>query len=164
MGLSRVKARVETLGIIPQDEIQPCSEAEVHALEQRLGLLLPEVYKEFLLWMGHGAGRLMRGSRFFYQDLPGLREAAVTLLNENNVPALLPKEAFVFYMHQGYQFAFFQVSEGNDPPVYYYNEGADEKTFVISHRRFSEFLENQIEEQARLLEMFGDELGELNNI
>ena len=31
---------------------------------------------------------------------------------------------FVFFMHQGYEFCFFKLSEGDNPPVYFYSEEA----------------------------------------
>src|SRR6266851_6487960 len=122
MYLDQVKARLEDLHIVSTDEIVPCTEDEVHTLERQLGFSLPGAYKEFLLWMGHGAGILLRGSDCFYQHLPPLRTWAEELLEENNFPEPLPEDAFVFFMHQGYQFNFFRISEGDDPPVHFYGE------------------------------------------
>jgi SMI1-KNR4 cell-wall len=53
----------------------------------------------------------------------GLQEEAVALLNYNNEDFILPTDAFVFSMHQGYEFKYFKTSEGDDPPVYQYVEG-----------------------------------------
>ena len=34
-------------------------------------------------------------------------------------------------MHQGYQTAFFLLGESEDPKVYYYGEGADQKELKV---------------------------------
>jgi hypothetical protein len=158
MYLDKVKERLRALNFIHPDEFLPCSEDEVNALEHHSGLSLPEAYKEFLLWMGHGAGRLLRGSDCFYEHLPHLREWAVELLEEDGFHKPLPDDAFVFFMHQGYQFTFLRLSEGDDPPVYYYIESMDQISFTISHRSFSEFLMSGIEDQTILEAEFGDSL------
>lgn len=70
--------------------------------------------------------------------LPDLREIAEQLLQENNQPPL-PAQAFVFLMHQGYQFLYF-VADGknDDPPVYGYLEG--EQGIVKKFEHFSEMV------------------------
>ena len=72
-------------------------------------------YQEFLLSMGRSAGQFLRGSDCFLNHIPQLQEWAVELLQENNFAESLPEDAFIFLMHQGYQFSFFRVSEGADP-------------------------------------------------
>lgn len=69
-----------------------------------------------------------------------LIEDAKILLEENNFPEVLPADAFVFWMHQGYQFAFFRIGEGEDPPVYHFEEGQESQTFQRIHDKLSEFL------------------------
>jgi hypothetical protein len=149
MYLNKVKARFGELSIVHPDDILPCTEDEISILEEQVGLSLPEAYKEFLLWMGHGAGRLLRGSHCFYEHLVRLQEGARELLEENSFSEILPNDAFVFFMHQGYQFAFFRVSESDDPPIYYYHEAMEQKTFTMTHNCFSEFLAEEIEVHAR---------------
>ncbi len=63
----------------------------------------------------------------------------------------MPEDAFVFFMHQGYQFMFFRLSEGDDPPVYYYGEGEGQDTFRVLQPSYSAFLETEIEGHAKLL-------------
>ena len=60
---------------------------------------MPAAYQEFLLWMGHGAGKFLRGSDCFFQHLPYLQEWALELLQENNFPENLPEDTFIFLMH-----------------------------------------------------------------
>jgi SMI1/KNR4 family protein SUKH-1 len=155
MYLEKVKKRFKELNLISPDEIEPCTEEDVHKLEQHLGIILPAAYKEFLYWMGRGAGRLQRGSRFFYGHLWDIKKVAVNLLDENEVPESLSDDAFVFYMHQGYQFAFLRASEGDDPPVYYYGEELEGNAIIKSHPSYSEFLLSTIEKQLALIAELG---------
>ncbi|MGW4819497.1 hypothetical protein ACWEP4_11025 [Streptomyces sp. NPDC004227] len=46
---------------------------------------LGAAYRRFLELIGGGAGRFMQGSDVFHPDVIGLREAAVELLEENQV-------------------------------------------------------------------------------
>ncbi len=151
MYLDNLKARLVELGFVSSNELLPCTEEEVSSIEQKLGIFLPDAYKEFLLWMGHGSGRLMQGSDCFFKHLPALQEWAIELLQENHFPELLPNDAFVFFMHQGYQFSFLRTSEGADPPIYYYCEGEDQTSFIKTHEHYSEFLGTEIEIHAKFL-------------
>jgi len=110
-------------GRVRAEELSGCSESEVASLERDFGFRLPARYREFLLAMGHDAGPLLRGSRVSYKDLPRLRESFQELLEEDGSTFPIPREAFVFYMHQGYDFLYFLASGGDDPPVYQYVEG-----------------------------------------
>jgi len=148
MYLDKLKSRFAQLNIASPNGVKPCTEEEVHILEQALRIDLPYAYREFLLWMGHGAGDFWRGSQCWYKHLPRLRQAAIELLTENQSPLYLPEDGFVFFMHQGYQFDFFKLAEGQDPPVYFYGEWTDQLSFTLTHPAFSEFLSEQIEAHA----------------
>lgn len=156
MYLDKVKTHFKQLDLVSSGELIPCSPEEIRALEEQLGLSLPGAYKEFLLWMGHNAGSFLRGSDCFYQDLRHLREWAIELLEENDFSETLPNDAFVFFMHQGYQFAFLRTCEGDDPPVYYYHEGMDQTSFIRAYRSFSEFLSNEIDAHAEYAARLGN--------
>lgn len=149
MYLDHVKARFYELHIALAEQVQPCTLREVQALQQQVETQLPEAYREFLLWMGHGAGPFMRGTDCFYNDLPQLREWAMELLVENSVSQSLLNNAFVFCMHQGYQFMFLRTHEGNDPIVYYYNETERQSTARMLAPSFSAFLLQEIEAHAQ---------------
>jgi hypothetical protein len=145
MYLDGVKARFKELHLVRRKKIIPCTEREIRIMEQHIGLPLPGAYKEFLLWMGHGAGGFMRGSDCFYEHLPRLRAWAMELLWENGYAEPLPEDAFVFYMHQGYLFYFVRAGEGNDPPVYFYSEAMETPAFIIKHPNLADFLNYRIE-------------------
>ncbi|HUY75553.1 MAG TPA: SMI1/KNR4 family protein [Ktedonobacterales bacterium] len=133
------------------DTVIPCAEQEIAQLERQYQLTLPAAYREFLLWMGKGAGNFLAGDACFYDALPQLREFALDLLAESGAPLRLPDDAFVFSMHDGYQFLFFRASEGANPPAYWYGEGepapADGTPATAFPRRFdhySDFLVSEI--------------------
>lgn len=102
---------------------------EVENIEKKIGHVLPAVYKRFLGVMGRDASAYMLGSSVFYNELMDLQEGAEDLMLENNLPPL-PANCFVFWMHQGYQAAFFLLNDGDDPPVYFFGEGGGTESVV----------------------------------
>ncbi len=146
MYIERVRARFEELRRYFPRKVVPCMQADIWSLERHSGLSLPTAYKEFLLWAGRGMGGCCKGTAFFYPDPRGLTEGALELLVDNDYTDLIPNDAFVFYMHQGYFFMFFNTSEGEDPPVYSYMDGSFVK---LSFSSFSEFLLTTIEDRAK---------------
>lgn len=148
MHLERQKAEFhEKLGARAAG-IKGCTEGEAGALETRVGRTLPAAYRAFLLWMGVDAGPLLVGSQWSCRYLADIQEYAVELLAENVFPQPLPDDAFVFWMHQGYQFLFFRCAEGDDPPVYYYHEARHKADFEPYAERFSDFISEAITDAA----------------
>ena len=117
----------------------PCSVEEVAALERWAGLPLPAAYQAYLLIAGRYPPPALVGSDCTIESLYQLRDWAVEILREQPPPFELPPSAFVFIMHQGYQFMYF-LADGvaDDPAVFYYHErtlGA-----VAKYARFSEWV------------------------
>ena len=131
--------------------VMSCTEAEIVALETAQGKRFPLAYREFLLWMGQGTTEFWRGSRAFLPRLSTLTQQAKSILRANRFPKALPKNSFVFWMHQGYQFLFFDVTEDEDPPIHYYNEAEHERDFHYRfYPSFSEFLAQEVIGHAQL--------------
>lgn len=145
MYLEPIKQRLIALNPVNSANFNACNREEISKLEQQVGIKLPSAYQEFLQIMGKGAGQFLRGSDCFYPELLELQKAAIEILEENNFPQTLPQDAFVFFMHQGYQFSFFRLSEGENPPTYSYCEGESQQDFIQTHQRFSDFLATEIE-------------------
>ena len=120
-----------------------CSNKEIAKIEDLYGIELPQTYKDYLLAMGKSADDYMKGSSVFYDEIFDLKDGSSRLLQENDFKSL-PENAFVFWMHQGYQFAFFYLNEGDDPPVYFYYEGANDREFVRKEESLTDFLKKQI--------------------
>ncbi|MGH2495033.1 MAG: SMI1/KNR4 family protein [Ktedonobacteraceae bacterium] len=150
MYLDKVKAQLEELHIVRVEKIIPCTEEEVRILERKIRHSLPAAYREFLLWMGQGTGGLFQGSECLYWDLIPLQKAAVKLMQEDEFVDPLPEDAFVFLMHQGYQFHFFRTNEGDDPPIYYYLEEQEQSSIRTVYSHFSDFLLAMVENHAQI--------------
>jgi hypothetical protein len=143
--ISELVRRILLLGIASPEEIQGCTKEEVEEIQAYAGVKLPAIYLDFLYTMGRGAGNFFKGSDMFYPSLLGLRKAAEELLSEEGASFSLPKDAFVFLMHQGYQFLFFRtLGCSDDPPVYHYMEGEGAPRKIS--RSFSRFLIESIKE------------------
>lgn len=125
------------------DRLFPMSDAQINKIETYYGITLPICYKEFLAAMGNGNSSYMRGSSVFGNEIYHLKEWAEELLTQNNFYPL-PDHSFVFWMHQGYQFAFFNIDEGEDPPIYYYSEGRKQKEFERIANHLSDFFLDQL--------------------
>lgn len=107
----------------------PAPPEEVDALERQLGLVFPKSYRAFLFILGRDGGPDFVGTDCTIRHLPKLRGAAEDLLRACGSSFQLPDKAVVFFMHQGYTFAYF-VANGRteDPPVFLYTEGDREPT------------------------------------
>lgn len=117
----------------------PCSDNDIALMEREANVALPAAYKAYLLVAGQNPPSAWVGSDCTINYLPKLAAWAEGLLAECNQPAL-PEQAFVFLMHQGYQFFYF-ISDGSsdDPPVFYYHEGEPET--VKRFERFSDLVD-----------------------
>ena len=105
---------------------QICTADEIRALEEKYSVTLPAKYKEFLKAGDALFQEIMVGSDFHPPYLENLNDWAKELLEEDGNSHKLKPGDFVFCMHQGYQFLFFNCLEStDDPPVYYYLEGGD---------------------------------------
>lgn len=155
MYLDQFRQRLIKLGHLSLSDLRPCTIAEVEAAEARLQLHFPGSYREFLLLMGHGAGQFLAGSDCFYDNLFDIQTWARETLADNGVERELPTDAFVFFMHQGYQFLFLRTTEGDDPPAYYYNEGLPETALLPRrYEHFSDFLIGELEADANATRRF----------
>lgn len=102
-------------------KVAGCTIPEIVDLEKELDIFLPEAYREFLLWMGKDTGKFLTGSEVEYRDLVQIQSGTNELLKDRGYP-LLPNNAFVFYIRQGYQFSYFLLDGNDDPEVYFFDE------------------------------------------
>lgn len=145
---SIVKTLFDT-GLAKPGGVVGCTPDEIHRLEQKFGVTLPAVYREFLEKMGKNAGMLFRGTNVFYNRLFELRTDSEELLAENQESFHLSEDAFVFLMHQGYEFMYFSTNAGDDPPVFQYVEGMGPPSEVCSS--FSAFLVDSVQKHVSAL-------------
>ena len=142
--LAAAVSAIEDCEIARKDELRGCSDREIAQLELDLGIQLPCVYREFLLRMGRSAGGLFVGSDAFFPKLRRLQTWASEMLSEVKSPFILPTDAFVILMHQGYVCFFIRTMDGDDPPVYRILERDTQATLVSA--TFSAFLLDMIRE------------------
>ncbi|WPV63913.1 deaminase domain-containing protein [Chitinophaga sp. LS1] len=132
MNVYELKTFLEQKG----DVLTGCSSFQVRSLERYFKIKLPMVYKDFLYAMGIDAGRFMKGSDAFYRHLYNLKDGFLSELFYTDLELL--ENSFVFWTHQGYQYAFFLLDAGDNPPVYYYLEGETEFKKIESLSAFWE--------------------------
>jgi hypothetical protein len=123
---------------------QGCSEAELEVFQRLQGLELPDAYLLFLGAAGVNPGEFLQGSDLRFEQLERLQFGAQDLLDDNG-GRMLPKNAFVFCSHQGYQFLFFQLDDGPDPQIHYYLEGEGEFKSVAP--AFSDWLVQAVHDE-----------------
>lgn len=129
-------------GTISESSLIGCTDEELVSIELHFGGKLPSAYREFLGIAGRAAGKLFQGTDIFYPRILELQCEAKELLTELNLPDLLPVDAKIFCMHQGYELNYF-LPVSDDPPVYQFFEGQDSVT--LPWQSFSEFLRTSIE-------------------
>jgi hypothetical protein len=150
MDINQLKARYTELGLSKTP--RPLNEAELEALEEKMGVTFPAVYRDFLQWFGSGVGvdDLFGGATCSFPNLETINQQARELLEEEEAELELPQNAIVCWQ-SGNEMAFHFIlpNEGDDPPVYYYEAGMSADTFPRSHPSFSEFLSQHIEAEGR---------------
>jgi len=129
-------------GVIADSSLVGCTNDEILIVEKHFNCCLPQAYKEFLLIAGKGAGKLFLGTDIFYPRVLELQFEAKELLVELGLTSLLPNDAKVFCMHQGYELNYFEPTS-DDPPVFQFFEGQTE--VVIAWNSFSEFILSSIQ-------------------
>jgi hypothetical protein len=125
-----------------------CDERSVADLERDLRVQLPAAYRAFLLVAGNGWEPL-EGSRYALgDDLAGLQRAGQRIAR--HAKSILPRDAFVFFVHQGFACRFFLLNDGDDPAVFECVEGTARITRVTP--RFSEWLSGEVSRSSEFRE------------
>jgi len=105
------------------DQARGATEAEIADMEELLHVTLPTAYREFLLYAGmfEMDGPFV-GSDCFLQHLPSLQAWFLEYMAGNPVLHNHEGNWFAFYCHQGYDWAWFYLDDGDNPTVYQYDE------------------------------------------
>ncbi|MCL2579770.1 MAG: SMI1/KNR4 family protein [Oscillospiraceae bacterium] len=121
-------------------QMNPCSKNEIAKIMQlSKEKNLPQNYVKFMEQAGNGID-FFKGSSYTLDEISKLKSWAIALLKENDSNENIDDNNFVFLMHQGYQFYFFNLNEGDNPPVYFYLEGDNLEMFIKKYESFSGFL------------------------
>ena len=141
-------------------KIISCTKEEVDKLESMLpdSYQLPAAYKEFLLYGGKEIGQLYEpGSRFDYikalNYVKNGRGSAISLLKQYEANPQLPDDIYVLSTYMSSYFNFFRLTEGENPPVYEWNEEDEVGTEAIvkAHESFTDFIVDEIRMRNFLL-------------
>lgn len=129
-------------GVILESTLVGCTDVDIAAVEQYFGCKLPLAYRDFLMVAGRSAGKVFCGVDIFFPRLLSLRLEAEELLDELSLSGLLPADAKVFCMHQGYEINYF-LPVSDDPPVFQFFEG--QSSITKAWDSFSSFLAASVE-------------------
>lgn len=128
-------------------DMQSCNDTEILTFKKNITdkYELPEAYLEFIKKMGRGTkNQFMGGESCYIDEIEDLKAGAIELLEENESLLTLNENDYVFWMSQGCMFCFFKLNEGDNPPVYYYNEAGEDK-FVKITNTLTEFWINRLD-------------------
>ncbi|MFE3799391.1 SMI1/KNR4 family protein [Nocardia tengchongensis] len=111
-----------------------CRDAELEAVEARVGGRFPAVFRHYLLDMGEACGDLLRGSdRAGIRGFDRLREDAREIVDDVGGAWNLPTDAAIVLTHQGYTFDYVRAIGGFDSAVMRWSDGKpDEATQVAA--------------------------------
>ena len=138
-------------------KVVPCTKAEVNELESMLPptYRLPAAYKEFLLYGGKQMGGLFGSVDFSYGMakilLKNKYQGIYDMVQFEEEPGWkLPENIFVINDHPSANFTYFWLTDGENPPVYWWEE--DEGSLQEGSKKdadsFSQFLMQQIKKDA----------------
>ena len=145
-----IRAKLLSSRLASDENIVGCSEGEILQFEAESHFQLPIAYREFLIACGHGAGEFMMGTDWMIPELLGIQASARSLM-QRNIPSLeLPDNAFVFAMHQGYQFLFLHCGTEKDPAVFHFLQ-SDTAPFEVSPT-FTSWLQGCVQDEVEACE------------
>lgn len=106
-------------------------------LEERYKVTLSQKYKQW--YLNTDLSTCFVGSDIAPSYIYELTDWASKTLRKANIDFTLPKNASVFFMHQGYEFCFFECNGDDDPPVWIFNE-YDTRMPEVRWQSFSAYL------------------------
>ncbi|SHN13350.1 SMI1/KNR4 family protein [Chitinophaga sp. CF418] len=118
-----------------------CTEEEVSEIEEKLRVKFPRSYREVYLILGKWYGfSLIDENSYKFPAYEEMRKGAEKIISSGKVDFTLDENIFIIgcFMQNGI-FHFFKLDEGDDPPVYQYEEGDEE--YVLTAESYSSFVQ-----------------------
>ena len=132
-------------------KVIPCTQKEIDELESMLHSQyhLPLAYKEFLLYGGKQISNLFGYIDSSYRSAKVLLghnyQYVIHLLEMEDSNARLPDDIFVICEHLDCHFTYLLLTEGEDPPIYWWEKGKGGlETSQKKHDYFSDYLREKI--------------------
>lgn len=129
-------------------EIIGCSEEDIAKLNHCLpeGSMLPESLVEFYKYCGHQIAYLLPFDNFYFDSILSLNRIAQEQYSDpefyqEGFEEVLPPDAFVIAERDDEAFWFVRVSQGPNPPVYYWDYNQPQTHFVEAYPLFTAFLD-----------------------
>lgn len=141
------KREIAEAYLASQKQFMGMSENDLQALEHRLAIPLPIIFKAYLKVMGRQHGRLFAGSDSDPDEFFDYRIWAEEIFQEEQRSSCLIPNSVIFLFHQGFAFRYFDViSSHEDTPVLKYIHGSyiQMSEPVIEANSFKEFIETQV--------------------
>jgi len=125
------------------DETEECTEEEVMKIEEQLGVKFPRSYREIYLILGEQeAFSLIDESSFEFPEYEKMRKGVEKIILNSAPDFTLDKNMFIVgCLIQNGIFYFFKLDEGDDPPIYRYQEG--DKKYKMAAESCSSFIQQQ---------------------
>jgi hypothetical protein len=118
--------RLLAAGLATPDTILGCSDEEIHQIETKMDVRLPDTYKDFLRVCGKCVGTFRADIDWLYPEVLTNRGQAIDLLQICGKGLALPERAYVISASHEH-FTFFDTAQmEGDLPVYLFVEGSHE--------------------------------------
>jgi hypothetical protein len=133
----------------------PCTPEEIAVLEALVAPNhLPAAYVEFLRYGGKQLANVFRGVDFSYGQARRMRENGnreiLRMLRICDKDAELPETVFIINEHLAANFTYFDLGEGDDPPIYLWEDGAGGLDAAIQeHDTFAGFVLTQAQNSVK---------------
>lgn len=138
-----------------KEPVVPCTEQEISAMAAQLPpQRIPEAYRELLVYGGRKLGGVYGAVDISYEMTwtllsHGYRDI-VAMIRPWDKDVVLPAHLFVINEHLGSNFTFVRLDEGDDPPVYLWEEGEGGlEVATREHDTFSAFLLQLVQQHVR---------------
>lgn len=149
----RIRDELQELDEFDHREIQGCSDLEIKNLESLhpANLYFSLSVREFLSWGGKQIVYMRPATGFYMKTIEKmLRVMKDQFLTPDNFHQVFipngerdfPLDSLIFLEHLDYSFEFVRLTEGDDPPVYYFDDDPDQSDFEMIYPSFSEAIYN----------------------
>lgn len=125
--------------------------------EKELGKKLPASYKVFLNLMGEYA-TFLAGDSCFFEDIDDVQIGFRNTFSKYVKQHELTDDDFAFCSSQGTSYCFFNLSQGQDPPVFFYIEGCNLEKPIKLTDSFTDYIVKRYNKDRTLFAKFYDSL------